>query len=226
MVFEVIDAQAPAGVLSAGALSAVPLSAGALSAVPLSGSRPDLAAGNDPDDRPAAPTPVRRAVSAGVLGQLLRSAVALQAEGLLRTAGALSGAWGGVLDRTEWIERDARDLGALAAAATAAGARLPAGVDTGAGDPDHPISVVESMLAGHEALVTVLRQLTGSGRAPHDAGAPCSTDADSQPAEQWRRVALGILRRREQEIVLLRAIGATGDLPAEPVYLRGVPPRA
>ena len=159
----------------------------------------------------AVPAPVRRVVPAGVVRQLLRSAVSLQAEGVLRTAGALAGAWGGVLDRTAWIERDARDLSLLAAAAVAANAPLPAGVDSGAGDPDHPGSVVESLLAGHEALVRVLRQLAD---APGD-----------DEVHAWRAAVRGILSRREEEILLLRAVGACGRVPADERYMRGRPPR-
>jgi hypothetical protein len=151
-----------------------------------------------------------RRLPAGVIRQLLRSAVALQAESVLRTAGALSGAWGGVLDRTEWIERDARDLGALATAAVAAGVSLPAGVDAGAGEPGHPSSVVEGLLAGHEALTRVLRELT---------------EADRDHAA-WRQVVDSILTRREEEMVLLRAVGAAGELPGEENYMHGRPPRA
>ncbi len=159
--------------------------------------------------------PARRPVPRGVICQLLRSAVSLQAEGVLRTAGALAGAWGGVLDRTEWIERDARDLSVLAAAAVAADVPLPAGVDTGAADPAHPGSVVESLLVGHEALVRVLRQLDD---APVDS-------APGDRSQVWRGVVRGILSRREEEILLLRAVGACGDLPPDERYLRGRPPR-
>ena len=158
-----------------------------------------------------APVHPVRSLPDGVVAQLLRSAVALQAEGLLRAAGALSGVWGGVLDRTEWIERDARDLAALAAAATQAKAPLPAGVDSGAGDPEHPSSVVEGLLAGHEALVVVLRQLATAGG-----------DEQDRP---WLSLVDAILSRREEEMVLLRAVGAAGRLPAEEEYVRGVPPR-
>jgi hypothetical protein len=162
-----------------------------------------------------APALPRRPLSPGVVRQLLRSAVALQAEGVLRTAGALAGAWGGVLDRTEWIQRDARGLGMLAAAAVDAQVPLPAGVDTGAGDPDRPGSVVESLLAGHEALVGVLRQLADA-------------TAEGEPAEppSWRGAVRGILSRREEEILLLRAVGAVGDVPADERYVHGRPPRA
>jgi len=163
---------------------------------------------------PVAPSrPARRPLPPAVIQQLLRSAVALQAEGVLRTAGALAGAWGGVLDRTEWIERDARDLGELVAVAVAAHAPLPAGVDAGAADPAHPGSVVESLLAGHEALVHVLRQL---------ADAPDAPDGDDAA---WRGAVRGILGRREQEMDLLRAVGACGRLPEDEQYRRGRPPR-
>src|SRR4051794_13018747 len=198
-----------------------------------SGARVDRPA-ERPDERIAV---AERPMPAGVLCQLLRSAVALQAESLLRTAGALAGAWGGVLDRTEGIERDARDLSALAPAAVSAGARLPAGVDSGAGDPKRPSSVVEGLLAGHEALVSVLRQIAGANPAPTgaevNAGAgatagadPAGTDqAGDVAADSWHRVVTGILDRREQEMVLLRAIGAQGDLPSEEHYIRGALPK-
>jgi hypothetical protein len=163
-----------------------------------------------PEVAPTVKVPAR-SLPEGVISQLLRSAVALQAEGLLRAAGALSGAWGGVLDRTEWIERDARDLAALAAAANEANVALPAGVDAGAGDPDHPSSVVEGMLAAHEALVGVLRQLTRAGG-----------DAQARP---WLGLISTILSRREEQITLLRAVGAAGHLPEEQSYVHGRPPR-
>jgi hypothetical protein len=156
------------------------------------------------------PRTPRRTLPPGVISQLLRSAVSLQAEGVLRTAGALAGAWGGVLDRTAWIERDARDLSLLAAAAVAADVPLPAGVDTGAGDPGHPGSVVESLLAGNEALVHVLRQLA---------------DVCDDGGHGWGATVQGILSRREEEILLLRAVGASGRLPVEEQYMRGRPPR-
>jgi len=204
-------------------------------------ARPATAAHETPSgssarvDRPAERSDERIAVAerpmpAGVLCQLLRSAVALQAESLLRTAGALAGAWGGVLDRTEWIERDARDLSALATAAVSAGARLPAGVDAGAGDPKLPSSVVEGLLAGHQALVSVLRQIAGANPAPTGADRADADRADADQlgdvaADSWHRVVTGILDRREQEMVLLRAIGAQGDLPSEERYIRGVLPK-
>jgi len=175
----------------------------------------------EPDPRLTAP---RRAVPPGVITQLLRSAVALQAEGVLRTAGALSGAWGGVLDRTQWIERDARDLSVLAAAAVAARAPLPAGVDSGAADPDHPGSVVEGLLAGHQALVAVLRQLSDAAETTDTTDAADTTTDAACPAG-WLGAVRDILARREEEILLLRAVGATGRLPAEAVYRRGRPPR-
>lgn len=163
---------------------------------------------------PSCPPVRSRPMSPGAVSQLLRSAVSLQAEGVLRTAGALAGSWGCVLDRTEWIERDARDLGVLAAVAVAAQVPLPAGVDTGAGDPRCPGSVVESLLAGHEALVRVLRQLDEAPSAGEpDGGAP------------WRGAVREVLARREEEMVLLRAVGACGDLPADERYRRGRPPR-
>ena len=185
-----------------------------------------------------------RPLHPAVLAQLLRSAVALQAEGLLRTAGALSGAWGNVLDRTAWIERDARDLSALTSAAVAAGATLPAGLDSGAGDPDHPSSVVEGLLAGHEALVRVLREIAGArcgsgepattgslGSSTLDTGADGrgSSGGGRQPdgadPEPWRGLVRAVLDRREEEILMLRAVGAAGQLPAEQAYRRGRPPR-
>lgn len=173
--------------------------------------RPRLVDGPVVDDEVPTQAVARRSLPDGVVHQLLRSAVSLQAEGLLRTAGALSGVWGGVLDRTEWIERDARDLAALAAAAQTANVPLPAGVDAGAGDPDHPSSVVEGMLASHQALVGVLRELC------RDAGDPAS--------RPWLAVIEDILSRREDEMVLLRAVGAAGRLPSDEAYVHGRPPR-
>jgi len=199
----------------------------------------------------SSPAPAR-VLPPAVLAQLLRSAVALQAEGLLRTAGALSGVWGNVLDRTAWIERDARDLSALTSAAVAAGASLPAGLDSGAGDPDHPSSVVEGLLASHEALVRVLREIAGPARPERITPDPIGSDsiihepithepitADSvvsdsiktevksgpvEPEQEpWRRLVRGVLDRREEEILLLRAVGAAGQLPPEYAYRRGCP---
>jgi hypothetical protein len=193
MVYEVLGATESPQVVSGGEVAASPAVGRAAS----------------PAVRPVG-TPMR-SLPDGVVSQLLRSAVALQAEGLLRTAGALSGIWGGVLDRTEWIERDARDLAALAAAASEAKVPLPAGVDAGAGDPDHPSSVVEGMLAGHEALVTVLRQLVTVGG-----------DEQTRP---WLALINAILSRREEEMALLRAVGAAGRLPQDESYVHGVPPR-
>jgi hypothetical protein len=220
MVFEVISAKAPA-----------------VAGEPCPDVAPQLSAGPVPRPEPVPDggdvavldRPVARPLAPGVLAQLLRSAVSLQAEGLLRTAGALSGVWGTVLDRTAWIERDARDLSALTSAAIAAGARLPAGLDAGAGDPNHPSSVVEGLLASHEALVHVLRQIAGSAGsdavpACGAAGDPAGTTPDDD-AEPWQAVVRAVLDRREEEIVLLRAVGAVGRLPPEEAYLRGRPPR-
>ena len=206
------------------------------------------------DDVVCRAAPVRTMPPA-VLAQLLRSAVALQAEGLLRTAGALSGVWGGVLDRTAWIERDARDLSALTSAAVAVGATLPAGLDSGAGDPEHPSSVVEGLLASHEALVRVLREIAGPDRPDtftadtftadtftadtftadtftadtftadsitnDSITTDAITDGEGADPEPWRRLVRGVLDRREEEIMLLRAVGAAGQLPADPAYRRG-----
>jgi hypothetical protein len=137
--------------------------------------------------------------------------------------------WGTVLDRTAWIERDARDLSALTSAAIAAGARLPAGLDTGAGDPNHPSSVVEGLLAGHQALVDVLRQIADSAGAgdtsDEHASEPAGQGCAGGDAEPWQAVVRAVLDRREEEILLLRAVGAVGDLPSEERYLRGRPPR-
>ena len=170
--------------------------------------------------RPASRSRSGPPVPAGVLAHLLTSAVALQAESLLRAAGALSSVCNGTPDRTEWIEtgwieRDARDFSALATAAVAVGARPPAGGDIGAADPGRPHTAAESMLAGHQALIRVLREI---------ADADVSQDV-RETAPPWRRVVLDLLHRKERETELLRAVGAQGDLPPEPVYHRGVPPR-
>jgi hypothetical protein len=280
MVFEVLSEQAPAMARPDSYFEqtddAVPCSLAPSPApipapipVPLSPALspvPSLALAQTSSATPA------RTMPPAVLAQLLRSAVALQAEGLLRTAGALSGVWGNVLDRSAWIERDARDLSALTTAAVAAGASLPAGLDSGAGDPDHPSSVVEGLLASHEALVRVLREIAGPARpevistesftadpitadpitadpftadpftADPFTADPITADpitADSvvsdsimtevksgavEPEpELWRRLVRGVLDRREEEILLLRAVGAAGRLPPEYAYRRGCP---
>jgi hypothetical protein len=66
------------------------------------------------------------------------------------------------------------------------------------------------MLAAHEALAAVLRQLSSSA------------DCADRP---WGTLVTSILARREEEMLLLRAVGAAGELPAEEAYVRGVPPQ-
>jgi len=142
--------------------------------------------------------------AASAMQQLLRSAVSLQAEDLLRTIGALAT---GQRDVRQWVglvERDVRDLSFLASCAVAAGARLPAGLDTGAPDPNDPGSVIEGLLASHEALMSVLRQLAARAVDP-----------------QVLHVVREVLDRREEEATVLRGMGAGHGLPAEERLVHG-----
>lgn len=136
-------------------------------------------------------------VTGGVMRQLLRSAVTLQAEDLLRTIGAMAIEQRDVRQWTSLIERDVRDLSRLASIAVAAGAALPAGFDGGAPDPDAPGSVMEGLLASHEALMSVLRQLAERADDP----AVC-------------RVVADVLDHRSEEAAVLRGLGAGHGLPA------------
>jgi hypothetical protein len=133
----------------------------------------------------------------GAVQQLLRSAVTLQAEGLMRTIGALAMQRDDVRQWSTLVERDVRDLSFLATCAVAAGAGLPAGLDGGGGDPEDPGSAIEGLLASHEALMGVLRQVV------RRAGDP-----------QVRHVARDVLDRREEEASTLRSLGAGQGLPA------------
>ena len=161
---------------------------------------PRGAAGGE-DDEPTPP------VSGAVL-QLLRSAVSLQAEDLLRTIGALALARHDVREWTGLIERDVRDLALLSSCAVAAGATLPAGLDGGQGDPDRPGSVIEGLLASHEALMDVLRQLAERCAEPR----VCHTTR-------------AVLDRREEEATVLRALGAGEGLPSHIQLVRGALPK-
>jgi hypothetical protein len=128
---------------------------------------------------------------------LLRSAVALQAEDLLRTIGALAIEQRDLRQWSAMIERDVRDLAVLASCAVAAGASLPAGFDTGRGDPADPGSVIEGLLVSHEALMRVLRQVVEACEDP-----------------QLRHTVGDVLDRREEEAAVLRALGAGHGVPA------------
>lgn len=140
--------------------------------------------------------------------QLLRSAVALQAEDLLRTIGALAKEQRDVREWSTIVERDVRDLALLASAAVAAGAALPAGLDGGGGDPNDPSSVMEGLLASHEALLSVLRQ------------------AAAVPADpRVQRTVEEVLRHREEEVVVLRALGAGAGLPPQQRLVHGALPK-
>jgi hypothetical protein len=182
------------------------------------GAVPGLAAGTavTPPDAvgpvPAAEAPspggaVRhRAVAPGVVRQLLRSAVALQAEDLLRVIGALAvaahrsqGSAGGV-DWISWVERDVRDLGRLARAALEVGARLPAGLDVGEGDPARPETLIEGLLIGHEEVLKVLRELDAVGGD-----------------EPWNEVVARIVARREAEVAALRVTVGPGTVEEDDV---------
>ncbi len=144
----------------------------------------------------------------GALHQLLRSAVTLQAEDLIRTIGALAKEQRDVRGWSGHVERDVRDLALLASCAVSVGARLPAGMDDGGGDPNDPSSVIEGLLASHEALVRVLRQLATQ------AGDP-----------RVQRIVADVLTRREEEATMLRALGAGTGLPAEQRLVHGNLPK-
>jgi hypothetical protein len=147
-----------------------------------------------------------RVRSSGVVRQLLHSAVALQAEDLLRTIGALavvshrSQGSTATVDWIGWVERDVRDLGRLAAAALDVGSTLPAGLDVGGGDPERPETVIEGLLAGHEAVLRVLREL-------HDVGG----------SEPWNDVVGRIVARREAEATALRVSVGPSAVPEHEV---------
>ena len=158
-------------------------------------------------DAPGAPrrdAPSGRRPAPGVVASLLRSAVALQAEDLLRSIGALAVAaqrsedTAAHVDWIGWVERDVRDLGHLARAALEVGATLPAGLDVGGGDPARPETVIEGLLAGHEAVLAVLRHLDAVGGA-----------------EPWNGVVGRITARREAEAAALRVTVGDGT-PREP----------
>jgi hypothetical protein len=144
----------------------------------------------------------------GAVLQLLRSAVALQAEDLLRTIGALALAREDVREWTGLVERDVRDLAFLSSSAVAAGAQLPAGLDGGQGDPGHPGTVIEGLLASHEALMDVLRQLAQRCADP-----------------RVRYTVRTVLERREEEATVLRALGAGKGLPNEVQLVHGTLPK-
>jgi len=140
----------------------------------------------------------------GVARQLLRSAVSLQAEDVLRTIGAMAQEQRDVREWAPLVERDARDLALLAAVAVEVGARLPAGLDGGIGDPDDPGSVMEGLLASHEALMNVLGELV-------------ATCADPKVV----RVVGEVLERRQEQATVMRALGAGAGLPAEQRFVHG-----
>lgn len=155
----------------------------------------------------ATPAATARPGRAGVVRALLHSAVALQAEDLLRTIGALAVAaqrsegTTASVDWIGWVERDVRDLGHLARAALEVGASLPAGLDVGGGDPARPESVIEGLLAGHEAVLGVLRHLDAVGGD-----------------EPWNAVVARIAARREAEAAALRVTVGDGA-PRDPERL-------
>jgi hypothetical protein len=144
----------------------------------------------------------------GAVLQLLRSAVTLQAEDLLRTIGAMALEQRDVRSWSSLVERDVRDLAFLAACAVDAGASLPAGFDGGVGDPDDPSSVMEGLLASHEALMNVLRQLAATARDP-----------------QLRHTVADVLGRREEEATVLRALGAGQGVPDDARLVQGALPK-
>ena len=140
----------------------------------------------------------------GAVRQLLRSAVSLQAEDILRTIGALAQQQRDVREWVALVEQDARDLAMLAAVSVRAGVMLPAGLDGGSGDPDDPATIMEGLLASHEALMGVLRELTTSC---HDA--------------RVVKVVADVLDRRVEQATVMRALGAGIGLPAEQRLVQG-----
>jgi hypothetical protein len=157
----------------------------------------------------------RRTTPVGVVRQLLRSAVALQAEDLLRTIGALAVAshrsegTAAAVDWIAWVERDVRDLGRLAKAALDVGATLPAGLDVGGGDPARPETVIEGLLAGHEEVLRVLRDLDAIGGD-----------------EPWNEVVGRIAARREAEAAALRVtVGPSGSTERDVTHVGRAPDR-
>jgi hypothetical protein len=149
-------------------------------------------------------TRVAAAPLSGAARQLLRSAVSLQAEDILRTIGALAQKQRDVREWAPLVERDARDLALLAAVAVEVGAPLPAGLDGGLGDPDDPATVMEGLLASHEALMGVLGELVATCGNPRVA-----------------RVVADVLERREEQATVMRALGAGVGLPAEQRLVQG-----
>jgi hypothetical protein len=149
-------------------------------------------------------TRVAAAPLSGAARQLLRSAVSLQAEDILRTIGALAQKQRDVREWAPLVERDARDLALLAAVAVEVGTPLPAGLDGGLGDPDDPATVMEGLLASHEALMGVLGELVATCGNPKVA-----------------RVVADVLERREEQATVMRALGAGVGLPAEQRLVQG-----
>jgi hypothetical protein len=154
------------------------------------------------------PPPARPVALDGAVRQLLRSAVSLQAEDLLRTIGALALEQRDVRKWSALVERDVRDLSFLATCAVAAGADLPAGFDGGRGDPDQPGSVIEGLLASHDAIMSVLRQLARRTDDPHIL-----------------HTVRDVLDRREEEATVLRGLGAGQGLPDHERLVHGVLPK-
>jgi hypothetical protein len=159
----------------------------------------DPAVASEGDTTPVTATPL-----SGAARQLLRSAVSLQAEDILRTIGALAQKQRDVREWAPLVERDARDLALLAAVAVEVGAPLPAGLDGGLGDPDDPATVMEGLLASHEALMSVLGELVTTCGNPKVA-----------------RVVADVLERREEQATVMRALGAGVGLPAEQRLVQG-----
>ncbi len=183
------------------------MSGSAAPSTAIADGRPSLATSEPP--RPVAAAGVADAAPLpGVVRQLLRSAISLQAEDLLRNIGVLAQTPQDVREWTPLVERDVRDLALLVSVAVSAGGDLPAGLDGGTEDPHWPGSPIEGLLASHEALMNVLRQVADRCTDPrvcHAAGA--------------------VLERREEEATVLRALGAGRGVPRDAQLVRGALPK-
>lgn len=167
-------------------------------------------AGMAPRVRPSGERPAHGGY-AGAIRQLLRCAVALQAEDVLRRIGAVAALGLSPADGLPGrLEQEVRDLAALAALAHLTGAGLPAGMDCGRADPQRPQSVIEGLLASRQALTGILRELLATG------------DASGLPP--WRHVVAEVLARRQAETAALGRVRGPADQSAEVAPVTGTFP--